>query len=160
MALQSDGKIVMVGGSITDFVLARYNTDGSLDEDFGIGGRVTTPLASGIREEVARAVAIQRDGKIVVAGHLSSKDVRPGIVSTSHSSLRRRTARSMTTFGIDGLALSNVKGRAFAVAIQAGRQDRRRRRFALCSRTSWSRATTPTARSTKVSPTSVSGSPT
>ena len=118
MALQSDGKIVMVGGSITDFVLARYNTDGSLDEDFGIGGRVTTPLATGIREEVARAVAIQRDGKIVVAGFLSIEG-RPAGDRFDFALARYETNGTLDeTFGIDGLALSNVKGRAFAVAIQ------------------------------------------
>ena len=119
MALQSDGKIVMVGGSITDFVLARYNTDGSLDENFGIGGLVTTPLASGIREEVARAVAIQRDGKIVVAGYLSI-DGRPAGDRFDFALARYNTNGTLDeTFGIDGLALSNVKGRAFAVAIQS-----------------------------------------
>ena len=118
MALQSDGKIIMVGGSITDFVLARYNTDGSLDEDFGIGGRVTTALATGIREEVARAVAIQRDGRIVVAGFLSIEG-RPAGDRFDFALARYNTNGTLDdTFGIDGLALSNVKGRAFAVAIQ------------------------------------------
>jgi uncharacterized delta-60 repeat protein len=119
MALQSDGKIVMVGGSTTDFVLARYNTDGSLDDDFGIGGRVTTALATGIREEVARAVAIQRDGKIVVAGYLSIEG-RPAGDRFDFALARYNTNGALDeTFGIDGLALSNVKGRAFAVAIQS-----------------------------------------
>ena len=68
MALQSDGKIVMAGGSGSDFVLARYNTDGSLDAGFGIGGLVTRDVGAGSSDE-ARAVAIQADGKIVVAGN-------------------------------------------------------------------------------------------
>ena len=38
MALQADGKIVMAGGTVSDFVLARYNADGSLDAGFGAGG--------------------------------------------------------------------------------------------------------------------------
>src|SRR5687768_8077944 len=44
VALQSDGKIVVVGksydGSNFDFALARYNSDGSLDTTFGTNGRV------------------------------------------------------------------------------------------------------------------------
>ena len=48
-----------------DFAVARYNTDGSLDTTFGIGGRVTTDLSGWDR---AYALAIQSDGKIVVAG--------------------------------------------------------------------------------------------
>jgi uncharacterized delta-60 repeat protein len=55
MALQTDGKIVLVGGK----TLARYNTDGSPDSTFGT---VTVLMGT------AQAVAIQPDGKIVVAG--------------------------------------------------------------------------------------------
>ena len=50
-----------------DFALARYNPDGSLDDSFGTGGRVLTDFGSSADDE-ARAVALQSDGKIVVAG--------------------------------------------------------------------------------------------
>ena len=63
LALQSDGRIVAAGGTSSGFALARYNPDGSLDNGFGSGGKVTT--ANSTR---ATAVAIQPDGKIVVAG--------------------------------------------------------------------------------------------
>ena len=80
IAVQSDGKIVAVGNrlnSVTStgqfeyifdysIVVARYLTDGSLDRSFGSQGIVITDLAN--RSEVAQAVAIQRDGKIVVSG--------------------------------------------------------------------------------------------
>lgn len=62
MALQADGKIVVVGDTY-DFRVARYNPNGSLDTSFGGGGVVVTP---GIGS--AYSVAIQADGKIVVAG--------------------------------------------------------------------------------------------
>ena len=45
-------------------MVARYNTDGSLDNTFGNGGIVTTPV---VRDDTAMAVALQQDGKIVVA---------------------------------------------------------------------------------------------
>jgi uncharacterized delta-60 repeat protein len=61
VALQSNGKIVAVGGG---FTLARYNPDGSLDPSFSGDGLQTTPFAY---SSVA-AVAIQDDGKIVVVG--------------------------------------------------------------------------------------------
>lgn len=64
MALQADGKIVMVGGG---FRLARYNADGGLDAGFGAGGLVTTDLP-GTTSEQAHGVALQPDGKIVVVG--------------------------------------------------------------------------------------------
>ena len=59
MAVQRDGKIVMVGGRFIDFVLARFNADGSPDTSFGNGGKVTTDIAGGFAQERARAVAIQ-----------------------------------------------------------------------------------------------------
>ena len=63
VALQSDGRIVAVGYFNGDFALARYNTGGSLDPDFGGDGRVTTDLSF-----TAQAVALQSDGRIVVSG--------------------------------------------------------------------------------------------
>src|SRR6185503_10246187 len=75
VALQSDGKIVVAGtsfnGSNNDFALARYNSTGSLDTTFDTDGKVTTSFGSG--EDFGRGVAIQSDGKIVVAGHSDGK---------------------------------------------------------------------------------------
>ena len=77
LAIQlSDGKIVMAGysynGSNYDFAVVRYNTDGSLDTTFGPdhNGKVTTPIGNG--DDAARAVGIQSDGKIVVAGYYTN----------------------------------------------------------------------------------------
>ena len=78
MAIQSDGKIVVVGGAemgLTgmDFAVARYNPDGGLDTTFGGGdGIVTTPIGAGDARDSAFAVAIQSDEKIVVAGSTGS----------------------------------------------------------------------------------------
>jgi uncharacterized delta-60 repeat protein len=71
MALQTDGKILVAGQSYGssdyDFAVVRYNSDGSLDNTFGTGGIVTTPIGSG--DDFAKSIAIQSDGKIVVAGY-------------------------------------------------------------------------------------------
>lgn len=68
--IQPDGKIVVVGftgfGSSVDFAMIRYNVDGSLDTSFGSGGKVTTSFGTGT--DIANAVALQGDGKIVVVG--------------------------------------------------------------------------------------------
>ena len=73
VAIQPDGKIVAAGGSNNgsndDFALVRYNTDGSLDTTFDSDGKVTTPI--GTFDDLAYAVAIQPDGKIVAAGYSS-----------------------------------------------------------------------------------------
>ena len=67
MTLQPDGKILMVGGTI----LARFNTDGTLDSSFGAGGQVTVPFnQSGF--DTAQDVAVQADGRIVVVGLTSN----------------------------------------------------------------------------------------
>ena len=67
VALQADGKIVVAGSSGSDFALARYNSDGSLDRSFDGDGKLTTDFAGG--EDSAAGVAVQSDGKIVVAGN-------------------------------------------------------------------------------------------
>lgn len=73
LAVQPNGKIVAVGSSYTsdwrneNFALARYNANGSPDTSFDGDGKLTTDTGS--VEERANNVAIQTDGKIVVAGH-------------------------------------------------------------------------------------------
>jgi uncharacterized delta-60 repeat protein len=65
IAIQPDGKIVAAGfassGSAFRLALARYQADGTLDTTFGSGGKVTTGARG------ATAVALQADGKLVVA---------------------------------------------------------------------------------------------
>ena len=70
VAIQNDGKIVVAGGSSNGFIshntLARYNTNGSLDNTFDTDGIVVTPVGLGYSQ--ANSIAIQSDGKIVAAG--------------------------------------------------------------------------------------------
>jgi uncharacterized delta-60 repeat protein len=63
-ALQSDGKIVVVGASSNGPAVLRYDTNGTLDSTFGTGGQVTL---NNDDSGSAFATAIQRDGKILVA---------------------------------------------------------------------------------------------
>lgn len=71
LAIQADGKLVTVGasenGTSINFAVARYNQDGSLDNSFDSDGLVTTAIGAGLSAS-AHSVAIQSDGKIVVAG--------------------------------------------------------------------------------------------
>jgi uncharacterized delta-60 repeat protein len=66
MLLQADGKIVMIGGSATDFVMARFNPDGTPDSSFGTAGVVTTDIAGGL--DAAFGGTLLADGRIVVVG--------------------------------------------------------------------------------------------
>jgi uncharacterized delta-60 repeat protein len=60
-----DGRFVVVGGSGQDFAVARYTFKGDLDGTFGTLGTVTTDFGG---DDRAEAVALQSDGRIVVAG--------------------------------------------------------------------------------------------
>ena len=91
VALQPDGKIVVAGYTNTDFALARYNANGSLDTSFSNDGKVTTDLGTAF--DAVYAVALQPDGKIVAAGE----------ILTAFGLARYNADGSLdTTFGEDG----------------------------------------------------------
>lgn len=69
VAVAPDGKIVLAGAvnpSDTRIALARLNSDGSPDASFGSGGTKVVDL--GLPYAAAEGVAVQADGKIVLAG--------------------------------------------------------------------------------------------
>jgi uncharacterized delta-60 repeat protein len=67
VAIQPDGKIVVVGTASNAIEVIRYTSSGSLDSTFGSGGIVTTQ--TGKFRSQGMAVAVQGDGKIVAAGY-------------------------------------------------------------------------------------------
>jgi len=72
IALQNDGKIVAAGlvtiGAEYTMGVFRYFTNGSLDTSFGNGGIVSIDFDTASQFNEAYSVAIQPDGKIIVAG--------------------------------------------------------------------------------------------
>jgi uncharacterized delta-60 repeat protein len=77
VAIQKDGKIIVAGtyGQIingqSNFVVARYNSNGSIDSAFGINGKVNTYFDTGTYTgSVATSILIQPDNKIIVGGWL------------------------------------------------------------------------------------------
>ncbi len=70
VAIQPDGKIVVagyaMGSSNYDFAVVRFNANGSLDPSFLVTGKETTAI--GHSDDFGQSVALQNDGKIVVAG--------------------------------------------------------------------------------------------
>ncbi|MFN0031626.1 MAG: T9SS type A sorting domain-containing protein [Flavobacteriales bacterium] len=120
IAIQTDGKIVVAGHAFNDesdvIAITRYNTDGSLDNTFDLDGIVTTLIGEdGGR---AHAVAIQSDGKIVMAGHYSNGTDQDFVVVRYHSD-----GSLDNTFDTDGYASTGFgqfsNDRSFAVAIQS-----------------------------------------
>lgn len=105
LAIQLDGKIVAAGfsanGTNQDIALARYNTDGSLDLNFGNNGKVTTAID--ISSDVAYSVAIQSDGKIVAAGYSFRA------FNDDFALLRYHTNGTLdNTFGNNGIVTTDV----------------------------------------------------
>jgi len=102
VAIQHDGRIVMVGVSYTtkkcDVVTVRYNADGSLDKGFGEGGVAPSTCPPGGRDW-GRSIAIQSDGKIIVAGNTRLGE------NTNILLLRyNANGKPDTTFGMGGIA--------------------------------------------------------
>ncbi|MBK8500406.1 MAG: hypothetical protein IPL52_16695 [Flavobacteriales bacterium] len=75
VAIQPNGRILVVGSTQQDLptsiALARFMPDGTLDPDFGNGGQVVTSIGAGpdLVSDAAMAVALQPNGRIVVAGY-------------------------------------------------------------------------------------------
>ncbi len=126
MALQSDGKIILVGSTYnreapySDFAVVRLLGNGSLDTSFGDGGLVTTdfigPTDSG--EDSAYDVKVDAAGRIVVLGKSTGND------SQFIALARYDTDGSLDpTFGVGGLArvtVADLTDRAFPrLALQA-----------------------------------------
>jgi uncharacterized delta-60 repeat protein len=146
VTLQPDGKIVAAGTdfvdfnpgemSDTDFALARYNPDGSLDATFGNGGTVTTDFAT--NEDDAFSVLIQPDGKIVAVGSANTganfydfagaRYLGNGALDTDFGA----GGRIATDFGARGFdrahaaalqSNGSIVAAGFAISIDGGRQN-------------------------------------
>ncbi len=118
VVLQTDGKIVVAGftnnGTDDDFAVLRYDTSGVLDLTFDIDGIVTTDFGNGA--DVGRAVAVQTDGRIVVAGWSSNG------TNLDFAVARYNTNGSLdNTFDLDGKVTSPIGGandQGYSIAIQ------------------------------------------
>ncbi len=107
LEIQPDGKIVVGGsydtdGADTDFVVARYTTDGDLDTTFSSDGIHAFDLGSGTQDQL-RGMKLQPNGKIVVVGYNDAKDWAVARLNTDGS--------MDTTFGGgDGITITDFGG--------------------------------------------------
>lgn len=118
VAIQADGKIVAVGytgafhAGVFDlkFAVARYNPDGSPDDTFSVDGKIVTNITPWV--DSASDVAIQTDGKIVVAGRAGGAGGRFAVV-------RYETDGALdTSYAGDGILVTNLTpGDDFASAV-------------------------------------------
>jgi uncharacterized delta-60 repeat protein len=126
VAVQSDGRIVVAGGtSASDFALARYTRDGKLDPTFGDDGQVVTnfgciawyPDCGMDSEEEAQAVVVQADGKIVAAGSsdVSGRTGEKGCCIRAFALVRYLPDGSLDpSFGTEGKVVTPFPGNAYA----------------------------------------------
>ncbi|MGH9333073.1 MAG: hypothetical protein ACRD21_04915 [Vicinamibacteria bacterium] len=120
MVVQADGKTVVagwtdVGSNSFDFALARFNADGTLDSSFG-GGDGLANATNGTQNDTGRALALQSDGKIVMAGDSY------GTLTPSFTVMRFTTTGVMDVFAAGGVATTTFGtngNTAYAVAIQS-----------------------------------------
>jgi uncharacterized delta-60 repeat protein len=103
LALQSNGKIVAGGSATAGFALARYHTDGSLDSSFGNSGTVMTSIQG--YPAVAKAIAIQPDGKVVLGGFANNYLID----GSAFVVIRYNADGSLDpTFGNGGIAITDI----------------------------------------------------
>ena len=121
VAIQDDGKIVLVGETADRFAVVRLTDGGGLDSGFGGGaGYVTTVIQD---HSHANAVAIQDDGKIVAAGQSYADDGSGGWWNWAASIARYNTDGSLDSgnWGGPGYIYNTYIPDATAMAIQNGR---------------------------------------
>ncbi len=102
VAIDKTGNIIVAGSAVVSekgvFALARYTINGTLDTSFDSDGIVTTAFDS--NSATATALALQSDGKIVVAG-TTTNSTSPGYCY--YALARYNTNGSLdTSFGANG----------------------------------------------------------
>ena len=118
VAIQPNGQIVAAGSSfsnsktVEDFIVARYDANGSLDKHFGKNGKITTDFFRNV--DSISAIAIQPDGRIVVAGfaQLAGSGGTPRVFALARY---RSDGQPDTTFGNGGVITTSFGGN-FAAA--------------------------------------------
>lgn len=115
VAVQPDGRIITAGyanrNGDNDIMLTRFTSTGSLDRRFGTGGTVLTDVSGSGSYDIGRALALQPDGKIVIAGQSSTG---PGMALARYD----RNGHPDPGFGTAGLVATRIPGIAYAVTVQ------------------------------------------
>jgi uncharacterized delta-60 repeat protein len=122
LAVQPDGRIVVVGRAADAILLARYEPDGSPDLGFGRGGRTITDATAG--DDMGRGVAIEADGGIIVAGGIGvgwspSHELRRGRFAVLRYEADGTLDPSFGRAGLAANAFGERDGVAYAVAGEA-----------------------------------------
>ena len=120
VAVQSDGKIVWVGGgqipgdtnTADTFAVARFTAAGTLDPAFGVGGLVSTSFPAEPVSDVANTVLLQPDGKILVGGQAGIS--RRGILLFAAMVRLNPNGSLDTSFGTGGKVVNTANDLAIS----------------------------------------------
>ncbi len=127
VAIQPDGKIVVIGtsgaiGPHTEFAVARYDTDGTFDAGFGTNGSVRFPInGSNGTDDEAYGVALQPDGKIIVAGFAfisSTTGVEFAVARLNPNGTLDNSFGGGSGTSLAGIGSSGGLAEAYSVALQ------------------------------------------
>jgi uncharacterized delta-60 repeat protein len=102
LVIDSQDRIVVAGDFRNDFALARYDSHGNLDTTFGSNGKVTTEFVE-YGTEAARAIAIDSNGRIVVAGYTDNHSYHYDFALARYNS----EGSLDTTFGTNGKVITD-----------------------------------------------------
>jgi uncharacterized delta-60 repeat protein len=111
VVLQTNNKIVISGfallSGVNNFLVARYNADGTIDNSFGTNGITTMTIGSNAQ---AQSVGLQSDGKIIVIGF---SDLQTAIARYDQNGILD------TSFGASGITKTSSSGNQ-SVSAMAG----------------------------------------
>jgi uncharacterized delta-60 repeat protein len=117
VAVLTNGKIVVGGYAAGDFLVMRYNADGTLDNSFGTNGFTITDF--GNFQDKAYSLAIDNSGSIYLGGH----GYEPGNGGLFHSAIAKYAGTGLpdNTFDSDGkmtIVMGAEQSTIFDLALQ------------------------------------------
>jgi uncharacterized delta-60 repeat protein len=112
LALKPDGKIIVAGyvsfdSRRSDFALLRYNSDGSADQTFGVGGKVNTDFSG--TKDFAFGIVRQPDGKLILAGSALGEQISDSEVDFALAGYNDDGSLD-TSFGLNGKVTTDFFG--------------------------------------------------
>ena len=99
MGLQSDGKIILSGTTLSSFSAVRMNSDGSIDTEFGEDGHARADFGS---SSLGLALAIQKNDEITLGGLVWEEDIYPGLAKFKANGLKD------SVFGANGSSVTHL----------------------------------------------------
>lgn len=113
LAVDGQGRIILAGSAqttpVTQVAVARLLPDGSLDSDFGVGGRRLISMIANNHASVALAASVLNDGRILLAGE-GSTEAAPGFSPVGVAAVLRDDGGLDACFADEGLWLHDLSG--------------------------------------------------